>query len=101
MRLVQLLTLTLTMGVFAATVAGVEESNVADQRHYEAGSTVRLIECRIGVEPGKAVGLTMPIAWHQALPGVRELVPRCAWRPATPAGARRPDRTTRQRAATQ
>lgn len=86
MQLVQLLTLTLTMGVFAATVAGVEESNVADQRHYEAGSTVRLIECRIGVEPGKVVGLTVPVAWHQALPGAQGVSPALRLESGDPCG---------------
>jgi len=75
MRLVQLLTLTLTMGVFAATVAGVEQSNLADQQRYDAGSTVRLSECRIGIVAGKSVPLTMPVAWHRTLPGARAVSP--------------------------
>ncbi len=44
MRLVQLCTLTLTLGIFAATVAGVEARNQNDQYMYQAGSTLRLIE---------------------------------------------------------
>jgi putative ABC transport system permease protein len=42
MRLVQLLALTLTLGVFAATVAGVVGANAVDQARYQAGSTLRL-----------------------------------------------------------
>ncbi len=80
MRLVQLLSLTLSLGVFAATVAGVEERNVADQQIYDAGTTVRLVEQRYGVVPGKFVPLTMPVAWHLALPGVEAASPVMRYR---------------------
>ena len=78
MRLVQLCTLTLTLGIFAATVAGVEASNLTDQYLYQAGSTLRLSEnydrsqvpANLRNEPD-----TMPIAAHLALPGVHAATP--------------------------
>jgi putative ABC transport system permease protein len=75
MRLVGLLSLTLSLGVFAATVAGVEERNVADQQLYATGATLRLVEERYGVEPRAFAPLTMPVSWHLALPGVQAASP--------------------------
>jgi putative ABC transport system permease protein len=71
-RLVQLCTLTLTFGIFAATVAGIETRNAADQQAYDAGATVR-----VGAFPDKAhpVGRTVPIADYRALPGVHAVMP--------------------------
>jgi putative ABC transport system permease protein len=78
MRLVQLCTLTLTLGIFAATVAGVEASNLSDQYQYQAGATVRLMEtfdrhdqpANLRNQPD-----IMPISTHLALPGVRAATP--------------------------
>jgi putative ABC transport system permease protein len=72
MRLVQLCTLTLTFGIFAATVAGIETRNAADQQAYEAGATVRLVEF-----PDRAhgSGRILPLADYRALPGVRAVMP--------------------------
>jgi len=71
MRLVQLCTLTLTLGVFAATVAGVEGTNLADQQIYEAGSQVRLLEYDDLLKKWH----TMPLADHLKLPGVHAATP--------------------------
>lgn len=78
MRLVQLCTLTLTLGIVAATVAGVEARNLSDQQLYQAGSTVRLSETfdrahappRLKNEPD-----ALPLSAHLALPGVRAATP--------------------------
>ncbi|MGH2347533.1 MAG: FtsX-like permease family protein, partial [Chloroflexota bacterium] len=78
MRLVQLCTLTLTLGIFAATVAGVQASNLSDQYLYQAGSPLRLGETfdRDHVAPSmKNTPDIMPIASHLALPGVRAATP--------------------------
>ena len=72
MRLVQLCTLTLTLGIFAATVAGIEARNEADQQAYEAGATVRLQEF---VQSTHGIGTIMPLADHLALPGVHAVTP--------------------------
>ena len=71
MRLVQLCTLTLTLGIFSATVAAVESRNQADQQAYEAGATVRLVELATH-SPGTGGGMpdSMPLADHLRLPGV-------------------------------
>jgi len=76
MRLVQLCTLTLTLGIFAATVAAVESRNQADQQAYEAGATVRLVELAAH-SPGISGGLqdSMPLADHLRLPGVYAATP--------------------------
>jgi ABC-type lipoprotein release transport system permease subunit len=76
MRLVQLCTLTLTLGIFAATVAGVQARNQADQQAYEAGATVRLqefVDRSHGL--GKDLQDAMPLADHLALPGVHAATP--------------------------
>ncbi|HZS87100.1 MAG TPA: FtsX-like permease family protein [Chloroflexota bacterium] len=65
MRLVQLLALTLTLGVFAATVAGVVGANAADRALYQAGSTLRLAL----FNPANRSYQTLPQVRH--LPGVR------------------------------
>jgi putative ABC transport system permease protein len=78
MRLVQLCTLTLTLGVFAATVAGVQSTNLSDQYRYQAGATLRLHEsfdrqhapASLQNQPD-----IMPIAAHLALPGVHAATP--------------------------
>jgi len=78
MRLVQLSTLTLTLGIFAATVAGVEAQNLADQYLYQAGAPLRLTESfdRQHVPASmKATPDIMPLAAHRALPGVRAVTP--------------------------
>ncbi len=67
MRLVQLCALTLTLGVFAATVAGVEGSNLSDQQLYYAGAPMRIME----YDPVHKQWNTMPLADHLKLPGVR------------------------------
>jgi len=57
MRLVQLATLTLTLGIFAATVAGVEASNVSDHYLYQAGGPLRLLcKSRIFIRGGVPQG---------------------------------------------
>ncbi len=71
MRLVQLSTLTLTLGVFAATVAAVEASNQTDQQLYVAGAQVRLMEYNEAIKQWD----TMPLADHRALPGVTGAMP--------------------------
>lgn len=71
MRLVQLCTLTLTLGVFAATVAGVESRNLADQQLYQAGSQVRLEE----YDAATKQWTILPLADHRRLPGVRAVTP--------------------------
>src|SRR5207248_111770 len=71
MRLVQLCTLTLTLGVFAATVAGVEASNLTDQQMYEAGAPVRLEEYDLVIKKW----LIMPLADHLKLQGVHAATP--------------------------
>lgn len=71
MRLVQLCTLTLTLGIFAATVAGVESSNRSDQAMYEAGAALRLVEYNVGRKTWE----TLPLAAHQSLPGVSAASP--------------------------
>ena len=78
MRLVQLSTLTLTLGIFAATVAGVEAHNVADQFLYQAGAPLRLHESFD--RQHAPLGMTgepdiMPLAAHRALPTVRAVTP--------------------------
>ena len=78
MRLVQLSTLTLTLGIFAATVAGVEAQNVSDQYLYQAGAPLRLRESfdRQHAPPSMiATPDIMPLAVHRALPGVRAATP--------------------------
>ena len=78
MRLVQLCTLTLTLGIFAATVAGVEAHNLSDQQMYDTGATVRLSESfdrahaspRMQNEPD-----SMPLSAHLKLPGVHAVTP--------------------------
>ena len=71
MRLVQLCTLTLTLGVFAATVAGVEGTNLADQQIYEAGAQVRLLEYNDLLKKWEIA----PLADHLKLPGVHAATP--------------------------
>ncbi|HVA92407.1 MAG TPA: ABC transporter permease, partial [Chloroflexota bacterium] len=78
MRLVQLCTLTLTLGIFAATVAGVQASNLSDQYMYQAGAPLRLGETfnRDHVPLSlKSQPDIMPIAEHLALPGVHAATP--------------------------
>jgi putative ABC transport system permease protein len=78
MRLVQLCTLTLTMGIFAATVAGVQASNLRDQYLYQAGAPLRLFESynRAQVPPAlRNEPDIMPLADHLALPGVHAATP--------------------------
>ena len=61
------------MGIFAATVAGVEARNLTDQYLYQAGATVRLAETYDRQQSPPAmrnVPDAMPIAAHLALPGV-------------------------------
>jgi len=78
MRLVQLCTLTLTLGIFAATVAGVEAHNLTDQQMYDTGATIRLSESfdrahappRLHNEPD-----SMPLSAHLKLPGVHAATP--------------------------
>ncbi len=65
--LVRLLVLTMALGVFAASVAGVVAENTADLAFYDAGSTLRLEEWD---QVHKAY-TAYPLAWHQSLPGVR------------------------------
>src|SRR5439155_7234219 len=67
----QLCTLTLTLGVFAATVAGVEATNLSDQQIYDAGSQVRLLEYNDLIKKWD----TMPLADHLKLPGVHAATP--------------------------
>jgi putative ABC transport system permease protein len=64
MRLVQLLALTLTLGVFVATVSGVVGANAVDQALYQAGSTLRLAL----LNPVSRSYQTLPLA--RRLPGV-------------------------------
>lgn len=71
MRLVQLCTLTLTLGVFAATVAGVEAVNRLDQQVYDAGTQLRLGE----FDALHKQWHIMPLADHLRLPGVRAVTP--------------------------
>lgn len=78
MRLVQLCTLTLTMGIFAATVAGVQSRNLSDQYLYQAGAALRLHESYDRQHATPATRNTpdiMPIDAHLALPGVRGATP--------------------------
>jgi putative ABC transport system permease protein len=78
MRLVQLCTLTLTVGIFAATVAGVQSRNLSDQYLYQAGAPVRLGETldRTGAPPSMASQTDiMPLAMHLTLPGVTAATP--------------------------
>jgi putative ABC transport system permease protein len=78
MRLVQLCTLTLTVGIFAATVAGVQSRNLSDQYLYQAGAPLRLGETldRTHAPPSMANQTdTMPLAMHLALPGVTAATP--------------------------
>ena len=76
MRLVQLCTMTLTLGIFAATVAGVEARNQLDQQAYEAGAMVRLQEAVNRTQgAGKGIPDAMPLADHLQLPGVRAVMP--------------------------
>lgn len=78
MRLVQLCTLTLTLGIFAATVAEVEAHNLTDQQMYDTGATIRLSESfdrahappRLHNEPD-----SMPLSAHLKLPGVHAATP--------------------------
>ena len=72
MRLVQLCTLTLTFGVFAATVAGVESRNAIDQQAYEAGATVRFTEFP---DRTNGTGKIRPLADYLTLPGVKAVMP--------------------------
>ena len=72
MRLVQLCTLTLTLGVFAATVAGIESYNAVDQQSYEAGATIRMTAFPDRVN---GTGRIRPLAEYLALPGVRAVMP--------------------------
>jgi len=84
MRLVQLATLTLTLGIFAATVAGVEASNVSDHYLYQAGGPLRLHETfdRQHAPPAmRGEPDIMPVAARLALPGV--LAASCAWAKAS------------------
>ncbi len=67
MRLVQLLVLTLTLGVFAATIAGVIGANADDQVRYIAGTTLRLEEFDSDINAFQ----TYPLAWHLQQPGVQ------------------------------
>ncbi len=78
MRLMQLCTLTLTLGIFAATVAGVQEQNLSDQYLYQAGAPLRLRETfdRQGLPVNQQnVPDAMPISAHLALPGVHAATP--------------------------
>jgi len=78
MRLVQLTTLTLTLGIFAATVAGVEARNLSDQYLYQAGAPLRLQESFDRQHAPTAMQNEpdiMPLAAHLALPGVRAVTP--------------------------
>ena len=72
MRLVGLCTLTLTLGVFAATVAGIERQNLADRELYAAGAQLRLEELlgQPQVSRGQETD-TLPLAEHLQLPGVQ------------------------------
>ncbi len=69
MRLVQLLALTLVLGVFAATLAGVVDANATDQVLYQAGSTIRLSNPLINYWQ------IQPVAWYLRLPGVHAASP--------------------------
>ena len=71
MRLVQLCTLTLALGVFAATVAGVEASNLSDRQMYDAGAPARLEEYDLL----KKQWHIMPLADHLTLQGVHAATP--------------------------
>lgn len=78
MRLVQLSTLTLTLGIFAATVAGVEARNLSDQYLYQAGAPLRLHETFDRQNAPRAMRSEpdiMSLAAHRALPGVRAVTP--------------------------
>jgi len=67
MGLVQLLVLTLTLGVFAATIGGVVGANASDQVMYGAGSTLRLQEFNRDINAFQAY----PLGWHRQQPGVQ------------------------------
>jgi len=66
-RLTMLLSLTLSIGVFAAAVAGTIGANLQDQYHYQAGTTVRLVE-----DDNKSdMLLALPPSWHLRIRGVQ------------------------------
>jgi putative ABC transport system permease protein len=78
MRLVQLCTLTLALGICAAAVAGVESRNQADQQMYAAGAPVRLSESfdRASTSAlSRNAPDSMPLSAHLALPGVHAATP--------------------------
>jgi len=71
MQLVQLSALTVALGVVAATIAGVEASNLSDQQLYTAGAPLRLREYNAVQKQYQ----TLPLADHLRLPGVRAATP--------------------------
>ncbi len=70
-RLVMLLSLTLSIGVFAAAVAGTIGSNLDDQYRYQAGASLRLVEDY----PKINQLLALPSEWHMRQQGVRAVSP--------------------------
>src|SRR5262249_11373381 len=70
-RLCMLVSLTLSIGVFAAAVAGTIGANLADQARYQAGASLRLVE----EDQSNNQYLTLPVPWHLRQPGVRAATP--------------------------
>jgi putative ABC transport system permease protein len=66
-----LVSLTLSIGVFAAAVAGTIGANLADQARYQAGTSLRLVE----EDQSTNQFLALPVGWHLRQPGVRAATP--------------------------